>query len=75
MQEIQFLEFMGGSNSMHAHSNYLICMHFFFQINAVYSIQLPMYTVAKSKSEELAVVRLKKTTLVEMLCIINLHLQ
>ena len=27
-QEIQFLEFTGGSNSTHAHSNYLICMHF-----------------------------------------------
>ena len=28
MQEIQFLDFMGGSNLMHAHSNYLICMCF-----------------------------------------------
>ena len=27
-QEIQFLEFMGGSNLTHAHSNYLICMCF-----------------------------------------------
>ena len=27
-QEIQLLEFMGGSNSMHAHSNYLLCMRF-----------------------------------------------
>ena len=26
MQEVQFLEFMGGSNLMHAHSNYLICI-------------------------------------------------
>ena len=26
MQEIQFLEFMGGSTLTHAHSNYLICM-------------------------------------------------
>ena len=26
IQEIQFLEFMVGSNSTHAHSNYLICM-------------------------------------------------
>ena len=34
MQEIQFLEFMGGSNLMHAHSNYLICMRF-IRINAV----------------------------------------
>ena len=28
MQEIQFLEFRGGSNSTHTHSNYLICMCF-----------------------------------------------
>ena len=28
MQEIQFLEFMGGSNLTNAHSNYLICMRF-----------------------------------------------
>ena len=48
---------------------------FFFQINVVCSIQLPMYTVADPESEELAVVHLKKTTLVEMLCIINLPLQ
>ena len=34
-QEIQFLEFMGGSNSVHAHSNYLICMRF-IQINTVF---------------------------------------
>ena len=27
MQEIQFLEFMGGSNLTHAHSNYLVCMY------------------------------------------------
>ena len=33
-QEIQFLEFMGGSNLTHAHSNYLICMHF-IRINTV----------------------------------------
>ena len=26
-QEIRFLEFMGRSNLMHAHLNYLICMH------------------------------------------------
>ena len=31
-----------------------------------------MYTDAESKSEELAVVHLKKTTLVEMLCIIKI---
>ena len=35
-QEIQFLEFMGGSNLTYAHSNYLICMHF-IQINTVSS--------------------------------------
>ena len=29
MQEIQCLEFMGGFNSVHAHSNYLICMCFY----------------------------------------------
>ena len=34
--------------------------------------QLPMYADAESKSEELAVVHLKKTTLVEMLCIIKI---
>jgi len=28
MQEIQFLEFIGGSNSLQASPNYLICMHF-----------------------------------------------
>ena len=28
LQEIQFLEFMGGSNLTHAHSSYLLCMHF-----------------------------------------------
>ena len=28
-QEIQFLEFIGGSNPTHAHSNYLICMCFY----------------------------------------------
>ena len=27
-QEIQFLEFLGWSNSTHSHSHYLICMHF-----------------------------------------------
>ena len=27
-QEIRFLEFMGGSNLMQAHLNYLICMHY-----------------------------------------------
>ena len=27
-QEIQFLEFVGGSNSTHSYSNYLICMRF-----------------------------------------------
>ena len=36
MQEIQFLEFMGGSNSTHAYSNYLICMRF-IQISTVAS--------------------------------------
>ena len=36
MQKIQFLEFMGGSNSTHTHSNYLICMHFIW-INTVHS--------------------------------------
>ena len=29
MQEIQFLEFMGRYNLMHAHLKYLIYMHFF----------------------------------------------
>ena len=33
MQELQFLEFMGGSN-LNAHSNYLICIRF-IQINTV----------------------------------------
>ena len=28
MQEIQFLESMGGSNLTHAHSNDLLCMRF-----------------------------------------------
>ena len=32
VQEIQFLEFMGGSN-LYVHSNYLICMCFFIGIN------------------------------------------
>ena len=36
MQEIQFLEFMGESNLMHAHSNYLIGLRF-IQINIVTS--------------------------------------
>ena len=34
-QEFQFLKFMGGSNSTHAHSNHLICMHFIW-ITTVY---------------------------------------
>ena len=36
-QEIQFLEFMGGSNLTHAHSNDLICMCF-IRINTVYGV-------------------------------------
>ena len=39
MQEIQFLEFMGGFNFSHAHSNYLICMHF-VRINTVLRLKL-----------------------------------
>ena len=38
--EIQFLEFMGGSNSTHAHSNYLICMRF-IRISTVVKMSNP----------------------------------
>ena len=34
-QEIQFLEFTGGSNLTHAHSNYLICMRFIRMITVI----------------------------------------
>ena len=36
LQDIQFLEFMGGCNLTHAHSNYLNCM-LFIRINTVVS--------------------------------------
>ena len=41
MQEIQFLQFTGGSNLMHAHSNYLICMCF-IRVNTVMHIKIAM---------------------------------
>ena len=41
MQEIQFLQFTGGSNSTHAHSNYFIFMRFFL-INMVGWLYLPL---------------------------------
>ena len=44
MQEIQFLEFRGGSNSTHAHSNYLICMRLiwysYFMTNACSKVNI-----------------------------------
>ena len=56
MQEIQFLEFMGGSNSTHARSNYLICMRFNRISTVVYFIQCtlsrwPSYTIHTDKLE------------------------
>ena len=42
-QEIQFLEFIGGSNSTHAHLNYLICMCFTTVFHAVTSMTNCLY--------------------------------